>query len=51
MYDSWGKNQDGMMFGNIQLFGFMDECQDVEVSPEQVPETNFVGKYCGIVYQ
>lgn len=56
--DSWGKLPDGILYGNFQPWGMMEECIGVIVN-EDIPQTivtpgvhaNFKGKYCLITYR
>ncbi|XP_042230769.1 uncharacterized protein LOC121872155 [Homarus americanus] len=54
--DSWGKMPDGVLYGNTQPWGMMEECTGLHVK-ELIPgvlhpllNTTFNGKYCAIAY-
>ncbi|XP_071536043.1 nose resistant to fluoxetine protein 6-like isoform X2 [Panulirus ornatus] len=44
MVDSWGKLPDGVLDGNTQAFGSLDECLSIHVEPEG--SNHFKGQYC-----
>ncbi|XP_071543591.1 nose resistant to fluoxetine protein 6-like isoform X2 [Panulirus ornatus] len=54
--DSWGKAPDGILYGNLQPWGMLEECTDIEV--EEVVQVNhftmlnttFQGRYCTVSF-
>ncbi|XP_071536057.1 nose resistant to fluoxetine protein 6-like [Panulirus ornatus] len=49
MVDSWGKLPDGVLDGNMQAFGSLDECLSIHVEPEG--SNHFKGQYCVISFK
>ncbi|CAL4126106.1 unnamed protein product, partial [Meganyctiphanes norvegica] len=49
MVDSWGKQEDGLLAGNVKYMGFFYECLLLDVD-DQTYDAHFQGQYCTMAY-